>query len=191
VPEGGTAYRPALTLGITPFVGLRAAAYATWGPYLNDQVPLSPGVDWKDFDQRVLGLEFHFSRGHFDLHADTSWSEYEVPTQSEASRGWAIYIEPKFVFTPRLFAALRLEYNDYARIVPTSATFWLAQTAAFFDGEIGLGYRLAPGLILKASYRRDSWQVPEARQRFLPDGYSVAAQLSYTFDMLDWFSPRR
>lgn len=189
VPEGGAAFRPALTVGLTPFVGLRTAAYATWGPYLSDEVPIPPGVDWKDFDQRVIGVEFRYSRGHFDLHADTSWSEYEVPNQSDASRGWAIYVEPRIVLTPRLFAALRLEYNDYARIVPTSETVWVAQSAALYDIEVGLGYRLAPGLILKASYRRDSWQVPEARRRFLPDGYAVAAQLSYTFDVADWFAP--
>ena len=189
LPEPGSALRPALALGFTPLVGLRTAAYATWGPYLSDAVPLPPGTDWKDFDQRVIGLEFHFSRGHFDLHSDTSWSEYEVPNIGEASRGWAIYVEPAYAFTPRLFAALRLEYNNYARIVPRSETEWQARNSAFYDAEIGLGYRLGKGLVLKAAYRRDSWQVPQERRSSNPDGYSVAAQISYTFDVLDWFSP--
>ena len=58
--------------------GLRFGAYYTRGPYLgpDSEAGIPAGSDWKDFDQAVAGLEFQFSRGHFELHGDfaTGWT---------------------------------------------------------------------------------------------------------------------
>ena len=59
------------------------------------------------------------------------------------------------------------------------------------DAEAGLGWHLAPGAILKVSYRRDQWIVDEARKDMFPEGYALAAQLSYTFDVVSWFERPR
>ena len=189
VPESDSALRPALAAGVTPIVGLRIGAYWTAGPYLGDGVtPFLPGEDhWKDFDQSIAGMELEFSRGYFELNGDVAWSEYDVPTLSERARGTAWYLEPKYTWTPRFFTALRYEYNDYPYIAPVAPGVWIAPNAAFRDVELGLGWRLSAGALAKLSYRRDWWDVDESLRDFLPDGYAVAVQLSWAFDVRSWF----
>jgi len=190
VPEYDSAFRPTLDLGVTPMVGLRLAAYATQGPYLNEDLPaaLLAGSEWDEFDQRVVGFDLHFSRGYLELNGDYNVSSYEVPTYDRLFRGEAYYIEPKYTFTPRWFAALRLEANKYPFIRPED-TGWLARETKFYDFEIGVGYRFGVNSLVKASYRQDFWQVDPSQRSFFPDGYAVAVQFSQTFDVLSWFAP--
>lgn len=61
-------------------------------------------------------IEASFSRGHFELQADLARSRYEVPGFARDLRGTAWFVEPKVTFTPRPFAALRYERNDYPYI---------------------------------------------------------------------------
>jgi hypothetical protein len=193
VPESDIALHPAVDVGFTPITGLRLGGYFTQGPYLGHSVEpmLLAGERWSDFDQRVTGLEVEFSHGYFELNGDIAFSTYEVPTHANLSRGQAWFLEPKYTWTPRLFAALRLEKNDYPYISPVDSTDWIAQNVTFHDVEAGLGWRFTPDLVLKASYRRDQWNVSGAMKSFFPNGYSVALQLSYGFDVRSWFEPRR
>lgn len=193
VPEGDTAWRPALDFGFTPTIGLRLGAYFTQGPYLGHAVePMLPvGLSWRDFGQRIAGLELEFSRGHFEINGDWAFSKYEVPAHSHPSRGQAWFLEPKYTWTPRLFTALRVEKNDYPYIQPIDSSTWIAQNVAFYDVEVGVGWRFTPDLVLKASYRRDDWDVAESMESFFPNGYSCALQLSYGFDVGSWFERRR
>ena len=188
VPEAGNAFRPVLGAGFTPLAGLRFGAYVTQGPYLGEEVEsaLPPGTSLPDYDQKVEGFETQFSRGYFELHAEIAWSRYDVPTYSSPIRGRVFYVEPKYTFTPRLFAALRLEQNEYAYVAVFPGGNWFGTAVTFADVEAGIGWRLTPGLLLKASYRRDRWDVDESLKDILPDGYAVAAQLSYTFDVRSW-----
>ncbi len=114
-----------------------------------------------------------------------------MPTHGEIARGQAWFVEPKYTLTPRFFAALRVERNDYPYIAPVDNTFWFAQNAAFYDFEAGVGWRFLPELLLKASYGRDYWTVDESAKPYFPDGYAVALQLSYGFDIRSWFEPKR
>jgi hypothetical protein len=193
VPEGDTAWRPAVDFGFTPTIGLRLGAYFTQGTYLGHAVePMLPaGESWRDFGQRIAGLELEFSRGHFELNGDWAFSKYEVPAHSHPSRGQAWFLEPKYTWTPRLFTALRVEKNDYPYIQPIDSSTWIAQNVTFYDVEVGVGWRFTPDLVLKASYRRDDWDVAESMESFFPNGYSCALQLSYGFDVGSWFERRR
>ena len=189
VPESDTAWHPAVALGFTPVIGWRIGAYVTQGPYLGHAVApmLAAGLSWRDFDQRVAGVELEFSRGHFELNGDWAFSTYEVPARSKLSRGQAWFLEPKYTWTPRLFTALRVEKNDYPFIRPIDSSTWIAQNVAFHDVEAGIGWRFTPDLVLKASYRRDQWNVSDDMQSFFPNGYSCGLQLSYGFDVRSWF----
>ena len=40
--------------------------------------------------------------------------------------------------------------------------------------------------MLKVAYRRDRWNVDDSLKAYLPNGYSVAAQLSFTFNLTSW-----
>jgi len=193
VPEAGSAWRPGAALGVTPMIGFRLGGYATQGPYLGPSVEaqLPAGEHWRDFEQRILGVELKFSRGHFELNGDVAFSRYDVPTSEAESRGQAWFLEPQYAWTPRLFTALRLERNDYPFIRPVSSAFWIARNAKFYGLEAGLGWRFSPPLLIKGSYRADRWDVDPARAAMFPDGHAVAIELSYRFDVLSWFEPPR
>lgn len=186
VPESSAAPRPAVAAGLTPFVGTRIGVFGTMGPYLGKDSEdfLAADESWKDFDQTVYGLDVRFSRGYFELNGELSWSFYDVPAGLGEVDGVGWYIEPKFTFTPRLFAALRYEWSDWPYIEFDDPAFptWYAGTvkAAYF--EVALGYRIANGLIAKTAYR----QAHDFGEDY-PDARSIAAQLSYAFDVGSWF----
>jgi len=188
VPEPASVLRPTLALGFTPVTGLRVGGYITRGPYLNRDIEvfLPAGAGWRDYQQHVLGADIQFSRGYFELNGDFNRNSYEAPGQARSVRGKAYFIEPKYTWTPRFFTALRLERNDYAYIQPFGPGFWLATAVDFYNAEVGAGYRLGPGTVLKVAYRRDRWNVDDSLKPILPNGYSIAAQLSYTFNVNFW-----
>ena len=181
--------RPAVTLGWTPMVGMRLGGYGTMGPYLSEDVaPLLPaGPAWDDYEQTVYGFDLTYSRGHFELNGDYARSSYDAPGLSQRLRGTAYYVEPKFTFSPRWFAALRYELNDYPYIQPLSPGIWRTNVTKLSDIEAGIGFRINPDAILKVSYRVDQWDVAPSLKAFFPEGHAIAAQLSYTFDVVSWF----
>jgi hypothetical protein len=189
LPESDPALRPAASIGFTPMIGVRLAAYWTQGPYLGRGAApmISGGASWRDFDQQIAGFDLAFSRGYFELNGDLAFSSYDVPTTVRPSRGVAWFLEPKYTWTPRWFTALRLEHNDYPLIMPISSFFWVADNAEFYDLEVGAGYRLTPDLVLKAAYRADRWNVSAADEAEFPDGSSFSIQVSYAFDVNSWF----
>src|SRR5260221_3432429 len=145
VPAAGRALRPALAFGVTPTIGLRLGAYYTRGPYLNDKVSLAPSAGWEEFAHAIAGFDLQFSRGYFELNGDFNRSSYEVPGQARMSRGAAWFVEPKYTFSPRFFAALRMEANDYAYIAPAGGGVLFAPAVRFSCVEAGGGDRVAAG----------------------------------------------
>lgn len=183
VPESSATPRPAIAAGLTPVVGTRIGIFGTMGPYLskNSEEFLTSGESWKDFDQTVYGLDVRFSRGYFELNGELSFSSYEVPGGLGDVDGFAWFIEPKFTFTPRIFAAVRYEWSDWA-YVDFEDPAWYAGTAKTAVLEAALGYRIANGLIAKTAYRQGHEFAAD-----VPDARSIAMQLSYAFDMGSWF----
>lgn len=43
----------------------------------------------------------------------------------------------------------------------------------------------------KIAYRKGHWNVPDSRKSFFPNGYSVAAQLTYSFNVNSWLERPR
>lgn len=181
----GKAMRPMLSAGYTPATGLRFGLFASEGPYLGEDVAasLEPGTEWQDFDQAVTGFEVRYSVAHFEVHGQYAYSRYEVPGQERDSRGRAWYVEPRYTFSPRFFAAVRIENNDYPYIRPIYGTTWIGGNSQVADIEAGVGVRFLPDLTLKVSYRKDKWTVDESLKSILPDGHAFAAQLAYHFDV--------
>ena len=192
-PAPSAAPRPALGLGFTPFVGLRVGAAATWGSYLNCDLPASllAGQSWRSFQQRVGSADVQFSRGYLEMWGELAVSRYDVPGHATASNGLTYYTEAKYTFTPRFFVAGRFERNDYPYIQPLNATTWMANPTDFYNGEVGAGFRLSPSTLVKMSYRADQWLVPESLRSFLPNGSAFAVQVSRAFDVIELATPRR
>jgi len=185
--------RPALAAGITPVVGFRLGAFATRGPYLSDEISdlLPPGSRWRDFDQNILGFEFHLTRGYLVLNGEFAASSYEIPTHSATEHGRSWYLEGRYTLTPRLFTALRLEQSDYPFLLPINMYYWVGEPVTLYDYEAGMGYRLTPWTLVKVSYREEIWDVDDSVKQYYPEGYAVAVQLSQRFDVLSWFDRNR
>lgn len=190
VPENpGSAFRPALGLGVTLFTGLRFGASYTEGPYLSPQLEafLPPGAHWRDFDQRLRGFDVQFSRGYLELDGELVFSEYDVPFHQESIDATAYYVELKYTWTPRFYGAVRFEKNESANISHTGGLSWSAQVVDFYDVEIGLGYRFGPNTQIKIAYRRDHWNGDSALENSYSNGHSLSLQLSHHFDLKSWF----
>jgi hypothetical protein len=185
VPEPGSAMRPVLGLGFTPFAGLRVGASGTVGPYLNDDLSDAhlDGRDWTAYRQRIGALDARFSYRYAELRAEWARSEYDVPKASEPMRGTTYYVEGRYTITPRLYAAVRHERNKYPFIRPSGTDSWNARVTDFTNTEGGIGFRLTASTLLKASYRGDDWVVTPQNASFVrPGGRAFAVQVSQTFD---------
>ena len=68
---------------------------------------------------------------------------------------------------------------------PLGGKRWLAVDANFYAGEVGVGFRLARGVLAKLSYQKDDWSNNQL------SGQAIAAQLSYQFDVAGWFASRK
>jgi hypothetical protein len=185
-PDPTHTARPVIGVGITPIIGVRIGVGYTWGPYLNDTLSSSQlnARAWDSYHQRVLVADLAASYGYLELFAEAGVSEYEVPRTTEPVQGLAYFVEGKYTFTPRFFAAVRLERNDYPFIQPVSPTFWVARKTDFHNEELGLGYRFGAGTVMKVSYRQDLWHVDAGNAPFVrPGGRAFALQLSQRFDL--------
>jgi len=185
--------RPDVGFGVSPFTGLRFGIAYTQGAYLNRDLDafLPPGTDWKDFDQRLWGLELQFSRGYAEFNGELVFSKYDVPFRSESLNMVGYFMELKYTWTPRLYGAVRLQRNEYPFVRHLGGPAWLAQKVTIHDLEIGLGYRFSPDTQLKLAYRRDDTKVQRVAENYLPSGHSVALQLSHHFDLQSWFLTER
>ena len=190
LPEPSSTYRPAVEAGITPFVGFRVGGYATWGTYLSREVEpfIPPGRSWRDYQQRVVGLDVQFSRGHFELNGEATRSQFELPGEHDET-GFVYYLEPKYTWSPRLFTALRLERNETASVwLPWNAGWYVTDEAAW-DVEAGIGYRIDPRTLVKVSYRVErATDDPTTAPDY---DHSLAVQLSLGFDVRSWFDRPR
>lgn len=192
-PKPSNAPRPAIGAGVTPFTGFRIGASATAGPYLNRELDatLLDGRAWRSYDQRIVAADAQLSRGYFEANAEIAHASFDVPGLTSAITGLTWYVETKYTFTPRFYAAVRAERNDYPFIAPTiptpggSGSTWTASNSDFADVEIGGGFRLTPSTLIKASVRADHW-VPNPNP-YAPsaNGRALALQFSQTFDVMD------
>ena len=184
-----SAVRPALSAGVTPLTGFRIGAYFTKGPYLSriSEDWLLPGSDLGDFDEKVSGLDVQFSRAHFELNGELTQTRLEVPYVEDA-RGRTWYVEPKYTFSPRWYAALRWERGDLPVANWIWAAIWTAEQERINDLEAGIGFRVAPGFLVKTSYRTELGKRSTGPD---PEGHALALQLSYSFDVNSWFQRPR
>ena len=201
--DPGSALRPDVGLGVTPFTGLRLGLAYTNGPYLNNNVSadLPPGSGWKDYDQRVWGIEFQFSRGYAELNSELVFTRYDVPFQSESTDVMGYFVEFKYTLTPRFYCAFRLGRNEYPLVYDGGASYWFAQKVTVHDVEIGLGYRFSPDTQLKLAYRHDYGDEAygygaygneySGAVELYPLGYSLSLQLSHHFDLMSWLLTER
>jgi hypothetical protein len=192
--QSGSAFRPALGFGVTPLQGLRFGITYTEGPYLDRQdVYVPPGTDWREFEQRVWGFDFQFSRGYLEFNGQLVNFQYEVPYYQERTDDTSWYVELKYTWTPRLYGAVRLGTYEIAYLAPFSDMLNVPRVSLgreFSDLEIGLGYRLSSNVLFKIAYSNDHWSEGDNPDYPLRNGHSVGMQLSCHFDLGALFQQR-
>jgi hypothetical protein len=167
-------------------VGLRIGGSFTVGPYLNSSMDsiLPTSSPWTDYDQRVAAMDFSFSRGYLETHAEGARGTYEVPGRATPITGFTYYGEAKYTLSPRFYVAARVERNKYPFIRRTT-TAWVSRLTDFVDGEAGIGVRLTTNTLLKGSYLADRWWVAPTAAGFRGQGgHAIALQLSQAFDVM-------
>jgi hypothetical protein len=177
--------RPAVGFGVTPTVGLRIGGSFTIGPYLNSGLDsvLPTSRPWTDYNQRVAAVDFTFSRGYLETHAEGARGSYDIPGRDTPIAGFTYYGEAKYTLSPRFYVAARVERNKYPFIRRTT-TAWVARLTDFVDGEAGIGVRLTTSTLLKGSFLADRWWVAPTTAGFRGQGgRAFAIQLSQAFDV--------
>jgi hypothetical protein len=185
-----SSWRPALAAGVTPIAGLRLGAYYTQGEYLSQIAEdwLLPGKALSDYHEKVTGFDLQYSIGHFELNGELTQTRLEVPAAENAT-GRIYYVEPKYTFAPRWYAALRWERGEQAIAFWIWNAIWSAEKERVDNVEAAVGFRIDRGLLLKASYRTTLRNSEDAE--YDPQGRGVALQLSYRFDVNSWFDRPR
>ncbi|PYQ09545.1 MAG: hypothetical protein DMH00_12855 [Acidobacteria bacterium] len=181
--------RPALSAGITPVTGIRIAGYFTRGAYLDRiaELWLLPGKELGDYHEKSVGADLQVSRGHFELNGELTQTRLEVPAAGHVSgRIW--YVEPKYTFSPRWYAALRWERGWLPDANWIWATLWSAEQSRVQDLEAGAGFRIGPRFLVKTTYRTEIGN-PEGGAQ--PQGHALALQFSFGFDVNSWFERPR
>jgi hypothetical protein len=180
-PEPSEKARPIAGLGVSVGPSLHLGIAGTHGPYLNRnvQASLPPGSSWDDYDQTVVSANARVSFGYVETRAELAWSRYEAPTVAEPVHGLGVYAEARVTLSPRVFVGLRLEHFDYAFIQTFAPGVWTASQTLERNAELGVGYRFSQSLLVKASFRKDSWPGPSPPGANLVDGYAAAIQFSW------------
>jgi hypothetical protein len=186
-PEPGARLRPVVGVGVSAGPGFRIGAAVTHGSYLSADLSASlpAGTSWDDFNQTVVTVDAHFSRGRFDTRAEAAWSSYDVPTVADPVRGLGWYAESRASISPRLFVAARFEDNRYPFVMPVSPQFWVGTATTQMNGEVGLGYQISRDALVKTSLRKDHWPVHDISGTSFPDGYAFAVQFSLHADLVE------
>ena len=191
--EPDSAFRPALSAGVTPFTGLRFGLSWTRGPYLNSAMNeyLPGGSQWRDYDQTVLGFDFQFSRGYLEFNGQLLRTGREVPYQDHDPEDATYFLELKYTWTPRLYGALRYQGVEVTYVDYAAHHYWYTETSRFKALEVGLGYRFSPDLLLKVAYEADDWDDSGYGYARNARGHALGLQLSWSFDVVSLISDQR
>lgn len=138
-------------LGYRPNQMWNVGVSASTGPYLRESAEstLAPGSNRGDYRQRVLAADVSFAWHHVQLWGEIYASRFEIPRIADADTV-AYYVEAKYKFTPRFFAALRWNEQLFDTIPDRGV-----QTAWGHDVwrvDFAPGFRFTPHTQLKFQY---------------------------------------
>lgn len=163
-------------LGWRPNAAWNLGFSASEGAYLLDSVEdtLPPGQGMNHFKQFVLGQDIAFAWHHWQLWAECFETRFEVPRAGNADAlGW--YVEAKYKFSTRFFAALRWNQLVYGSVAgPDGAPAkWGGD---LWRADIALGFRITPHSQLKLQL-----SVPQPGRGEAAGGNMAAAQFTVRF----------
>lgn len=146
-----------------PLFGLVVGASGARGAWLSRDVSRLLPDDARSVShaQTATGADVEYSRGHWLVRAETIWSEWHVPITSSSSQTLAIsalgaFVEGRYRFSPRIFAAARVDGLTFSSITGTMfngrPTPWDAPVRRV---EITGGYAIQRNLTARVSLQHN------------------------------------
>jgi hypothetical protein len=137
-----------------PEAGLILGVSAARGQFLSGTAVRNAGIQTDNSDQTAIGADAEYSRAHYLIRFEAVRSTWTLPTLHEplvATGGW---IEGRYKFHPRIYAAARFDHLAFSSIEGTTRTAtWDAPVTRV---EVGGGYLLQRNLQLKVSFQRNA-----------------------------------
>jgi len=137
-----------------PEPGLVLGVSAARGQFLSGGAARAVGAEGGNSDQTAIGADAEYSRGYYLVRFEAVRSMWTIPTIPQpliATGGW---IEGRYKFHPRFYAAARFDHLGFSSITGTTRTAdWDAPVTRI---ELGGGFLLQRNLQLKASFQRNT-----------------------------------
>jgi len=174
-------------VGYQPVLGLAFGLSAAEGDYLSREAlaAVPPAARGGSHDQRTVGADLEFARGHWVLRSEAIVTRWAVPRVQEpfvASplESWGSFVEVRRKLRPGLFAAARYDHVGFSDVTGSpgygsTAPVTTAWEAPVSRVEVGAGYSLRHNLLLKGAVQQNWREGADGPER-------VAA-----FQTLFWF----
>jgi hypothetical protein len=181
--------------GWTIIPGLRLGTSLAAGPYLSGSVnsQLPAGTSLRDYTQRALDFDFEYTFRHLETYGELLFTNFRVPNINQRLGASGYYVELKHTWAPRIYTALRWNQIFFDRLRPSAYSPYGEPTPPEFNDftgvrfdyninslEVGLGFRITGKLLTKVSFQHD-----RTLGGMDPRNYVFAAQLVYSFDIID------
>lgn len=169
-------------VAVHPVVGLIIGASAARGDFLADSVTrvLPEPLRDRPYHQNALGADAEYSRDYWIVRGELVWSQWTLPLLAPAGTidvsSLGAWVEGRYKFTPRFFAAGRVDHLGFSKITGSIWTTPTAWDAPVNRVEVGGGFYFQRNLVGRAVVqynRRDGGRI---RSRTF-----VSAQLAYWF----------
>ena len=167
-------------IGVRPTPGLVIGLSAARGGWLSSEVPVAEPRG--RLAQTAFGTDVEYSRDHWLLRAETVWSRWRLPFVAAPPEGpdldaLGYWIEGRYRFSPRWYAAGRVDRLTFSKITGTAfgglPTPWDAPVLRY---EAGGGYYLRRNLVARMTLQ---WN--DRAAGYVESRTFVAAQLGYWF----------
>jgi hypothetical protein len=167
-------------VGLVPTAGARFGVSLAYGPYLAGDFAgsLPAGRRAEDYHQRLGMADAEWSIAHLTLRAEGYANAWETPTVGDL-RVRGFYAEGKYTLPAGLYVAGRYEIMRFSDLRDSTgaARPW---DKNWDRTEVGAGYRIARGAVVKVAYQTNLEHAALAGEE--PERYDLlAAQLSIRF----------
>jgi hypothetical protein len=171
--------------GFKPVVGLVLGASFARGEFVSRSITgrYEMALGKRDYTQQALGFDGEYSRGYWIVRGEAMFSRWTVPRINVPFIDPALwarsgYVEGRYRFTPRVYAAARVDYLGFSsvrgqRLFSGAPTSWDAPVSRV---EAGGGVFLQRNLTARAVVQRNWRDAGRVRTRTF-----LSAQLAYWF----------
>jgi hypothetical protein len=172
-------------LSLRPTFGLVAGVSAARGAWVSRRVldALPDTSRQASHTQTTVGADVEYSRDHWIVRAEAVWSEWRVPTPESVDApslpvsALGAFVEGRYRFSPRVFAAVRLDGLTFSAIRGSLSggrpTSWDAPVRRV---EAAVGYYVQRNLVARLSVQHNQRDGGRVRSRTF-----VAGQFFYWF----------